>query len=311
MDCQTVLKILDCCVADLADANAASARAAEAHLAECRRCAAVVRNRRRLDRKIGRILRSVPVPQDAPQRLLARIAEIEAAVSARDRHSGATSSSQPPDMGALVKAASNSMDGRRPANLAEPAARTADGSGRGIPRKRLAGAACVVAALGLVAAVWFLRPRLTVEDISRELAQIDEQTLQNLPDFNGNSAASQIPPEPGWQKLEWCCGGKAKGLPATAAYHAVAVFGFIIPQRDYHPKFSGVLALIPRAQVRRPPSAPTFSAACTAAQSSGYNSGPIGETASVAWTSGDVVCICLVGTDSRAALQRILDEPSA
>lgn len=310
MDCRTALQILDCERAGTSDLPAGDLAAAEAHLAGCRRCRAIVQNRRRLDRKIGRVLRAVDVPRGARERLFAQLAALETA---------AVASEQPAD-GRTDDAAKASFDVREegcvgPAGTAGRAdfvrvrAEEPGGPKRSLWRGLVPVTACLaVAAIAFFGVVWLMTPRWSVDEVRLQLARVDFGSLEALGDFNGKPVASHLPAEPGWQKLEWRCGQSAKSLPDASSKHQFAVYGFVVPGRQRHP-IRGLLAVVPRRQMRAPPTAQSLSTA----PSSGYLSAGIGETVSVAWTEDDVVYVCLVegGEDSLATLRQILGASAA
>ncbi len=168
-------------------------------------------------------------------------------------------------------------------------------------------AAClVVAAIGFFSVIWLMTPRWTVADISQQLARIDFTTLDTLREFGGDPKASQLP-DPAWQKLDWTCHKIAKGWP-DAGRHQFAVYGFVLPGRQRHP-VRGLLAVIPRGQMRSPPGEQSV---LTAQRFGDYLSAQIGESVSVAWTENDLVYVCVIegGGESLSTLTQILG-PSA
>jgi hypothetical protein len=196
-----------------------------------------------------------------------------------------------------------------PAHVAQAPGEVPRGRQRSLWRGLVPVAACLAfAAIGFFGVIWLMTPRWSVEEVRLQLARIDFDSLEALRNFNGDPAASHLPAEPGWQKLEWRCGQSAKGLPAPAGKHQFAVYGFVIPSRQHHP-IRGLLAVVPLRQMRAPPVDQSLSAA----PSSGYLPALIGETVSVAWTDGDVVYVCLVegGEDSLATLRQILGASAA
>jgi hypothetical protein len=301
MDCRKALEVLDCRGAGMFDIPAADLAAAEAHLADCHRCAAMARNRRDLDRRIGRILRAVEVPEAARQRTLAALADLDA-------QAAATGSPVPE----VVAMGPNEKSDER--SLAEPCTHS-PARPDGLPTRRrfvtrawLPAAVClVVGAIAFFGVVWLLTPRWSVDEVCQELAKLDFDSLKELPDFKGNAVAGQIPTEPGWQSLQWCCGTVAKGLPANARTHAFAVYGFAM--RQGNSVVHGFLAVIPVRRMRAAPAAGSLSTASIG----DYHSARIGETVTAAWTSGDLVFVCMVqgGADSLQTLQQHLTAPPA
>jgi|HubBroStandDraft_6_1064221.scaffolds.fasta_scaffold103515_2 hypothetical protein len=289
MDCRAALEIFDCQRTDPSGVPDGDIAAAESHVAECRRCRAIVKNRRLLDRKIGRTMRSVDVPRGAQERLVARLSALESVAQAGEAPS------------------------EERAVAAEPAA-AAPASGEGLirPQRRLPRglvpvAACVaVAAIGFFTVIWALAPRLTVEDVRQRLAQIDFASLESLRDFEGGQTASRLPTDPAWKKLQWSCRQIAKGL-TDGKGHEFAVYGFVLPSRQRHP-IRGLLAVIPRGQMRAPPNN-----SLTDSLPSDYLPSQIGESVSVSWTDGGMVYVCLIegGEDSLSTLRQMLGESAA
>jgi hypothetical protein len=301
MDCRKALEVLDCRGAGMFDIPAADLAAAEAHLADCRRCAAIARNRRDLDRRIGRILRAVEVPEAARQRTLTALGELDAQVAATGSKVPevvATGLNEKPDQRIVAQRSAHS-----PERLDVLPARR-----RFVTRAWLPAAVClVVGAIAFFGVVWLLTPRWSVDEVCQELAKVDFDLLQELPDFKGNAVAGQIPKDPGWQSLQWCCDGVAKGLPANARSHAFAVYGFAM--RQGNSVVHGLLAVIPSQHMRAAPVADSLSTASIG----DYHSARIGETVTAAWTSGDLVFVCMVqgGADSLQTLQQHLTAPPA
>jgi hypothetical protein len=296
MDCRTALEILDCEGTGISGLPEADLAAAEAHLAECCRCAAIVDNRRWLDRKIGRSLRTVNLPRGGRQRLLRQLAALE---TAANTEVVIGTGIQPAVAPGTVERANVVK-----APVEEPLRRQ-----RRMWRGLVPVAAClVVAAIGFFSVIWLMTPRWSVEEVRLELAKISFDSLESLRDYNGDAVANHLPADPGWQKLEWPTGKAAKGLPDGSNPHQFAVYGFVIPGRQRRP-ISGLLAVIPRHRMRAPPEAQSLSEA----SASDYLPARIGETVSVAWTDGDVVYVCMVegGADSLDVLKRILGAPAA
>jgi hypothetical protein len=297
MDCRTALKVLDCERDGVAGLGEADVKAAQAHLAECPRCLAIAEGRRQLDRNIGRVMRAVHVPLDAQERLITKLTVLE---------SGAKTA-----VGLAVAAATTTA--ATTVSVAETSDVVTAASLRPRPavrrwtRRLVPVAAClVVAAIGFFSVIWLMTPRWTVADVSQQLARIDFTTLDTLREFGGDPRASQLP-DPAWQKLDWTCHKIAKGWP-EAGRHQFAVYGFILPGRQRHP-VRGLLAVIPRGQMRSPPEEQSV---LTAQQFGDYLSAQIGESVSVAWTENDLVYVCVIegGGESLSTLTQILG-PSA
>jgi hypothetical protein len=355
MNCRTALQILDCMsAAGMSDLPAAEVAAAEEHVADCRRCAAVVRSRQKLDRRIGRILRAVEVPRDAQCRLLEKVAVLEAsrqaaepasAISGRIESTVGIGPSQNGGLGAMATAlrghapdmpiqsdghgthqftvdgpvgilgsAAPASENLRPAEpVSAPIPHELPGrtlrSRRRVMTRLVPAAACLaVAIVGFFGAVWLLTPRWTVDDIRIQLAAIDFETLQALPKFHGATVAASLPADAAWQNLGWYGDQVPRSLSGPSGRHAVAVYGFRFRDKR-HRWIGGLLAIAQRSCVPNPPTELSIAYA----PNPEYVSAKIGESVSVAWTSGDVVCVCLVqgGPDSLALLQDLLSAPAA
>ncbi len=168
MDCRVALEILDCEGSGMAGLPDAVIAAAEAHLAGCCRCAAIAENRRWLDRKIGRALRTVDLPRGGRQRLLAQLAALETA--ADDADLAMSTNNQP--------AAAQGTAG---------IAHFAESPTAGPPRRQrplwqglVPVAAClIVAAVGFFSVIWLMTPRWSVEEVRLELAKINFDSLES------------------------------------------------------------------------------------------------------------------------------------
>jgi hypothetical protein len=293
MDCRTALETLECDGTGLTDVADADVKAAEAHLSECPRCQAILEGRRQLDRKIGRVMRSVEVPAGAKERLVAQLVDLESGATASFQESVAAVATPVPSaaFGEAVVA--------RPINPTRPARR--------VTSRLLPIAACVaLAAIGFFSVIWLMTPRWTVAEVRQQLAQLDFGSLDSLREFRGDSAASQLPADLNWQKLDWSCHKIAKGWPGGGG-HQFAVYGFVLPGRQHH-AVRGLLAVIPRGQMRLPPDEQSL----LTAQFVDYLSAQIGESVSVAWTEDNEVYVCVIegGEESLNTLLQILG-PSA
>jgi hypothetical protein len=287
MDCRQALQILEFDGGDaggsLAEIYSAEERAAaEAHLESCPACARTVANRQDLARTIGRVMRAVPIPRGAQQRLLARLSELEIADADTDAGRTAVVPASASELNGLHsdggEAGRNGQPSLSPAPSVKPA-RPIQVTGRVSRRrflKRLVPlTACLAVALvGFFGVVWI---------------------------FKGKDAS--LPSE--WERL---CGTKAKGL--SLAPNVIAVYGFDIPNPRHTGAVRGLIAVIPRARIRKLPKADSLA---TASSLSEYLESRIGtDSVCVAWQQGDVVCVCLIqGPDSLSTLQSALQQPSA
>jgi hypothetical protein len=307
MDCRTALEILDCQGAALCRLSGSDLAAANAHLAECSRCRTIAHGRRRLDRKIGRVMRAVVVPRDAQERLLAQLAELETVSHATGAASGSqseaaeTTSSDVPHELHRAPAAIIVQD-----QSVEVPLKSAARSRRPMWRTLMPVSACAaLAAIAFFSAIWLMTPRWSVEDVRVQLAHLDFVALETLKNFQGDPAVSQLPTDPGWHKLDWRCQQVAKAWPDASGRHQFAVYGFVIPSRQRH-AVRGLLAVVPRRKVSAPPQVQSIGTA----PSSDYFSARLGEgeAVSVAWTEGDVVYVCLVvgGEEPLTTLRQML-----
>jgi len=314
MDCRQALQILefDGGNADdsLAEVYSAEERAAaQAHLESCPACARTVGNRRDLDRAIGEVMREVPIPRGAQQRLLARLSELQTANSGADVGPTSAALAGASDLRGLHSVGEQVGRNGQPLSSTVPTVRPA----RPIQATRLTSrrrflkrlvplAAClVVAFVGFFGVVWLFMPSFSVEEVSGALAKVEFESLGKLSDFNGKDAS--LPSE--WERL---CGTKAKGLPLASK--VIAVYGFDIPKMRHTGTVRGLIAVIPRSRIRNLPDADSLA---TASLSSGYLQAQIGESVCVAWQQGDFVYVCLIrgGPDSLSTLQSLLEQPSA
>ncbi len=322
MDCRRTLEVLEFDAAPAEEFpvevfSAEERAAAEAHLETCPACARAVESRRQLDRTIGDVMRAVPIPRGAQQRLLAQLAELEAA-------EGATAASQTK----LAHASSNGQLAQGPES----------GGGQGtvgagectaplkparwvdwkdpVSRRRFlkrlvpVAASLVIALGGFFGVVRYFMPSWSVGEVSDALAKVDFDRLPDLPNFTGKDALSRFTEEPGWDRLQWRCGREAKGLPLAS--DVIAVYGFEIPKsrRPGSEAVRGLIALIPLSKVRNVPAANSLA---MATPTSGYVQAQIGESIAVAWQQGDAVCVCLIRGDanSLSTLQGMLEQPAA
>jgi len=311
MDCRQALQILEFDAGDAGDSlaevySAEERAAAETHVESCPACARTVQHRRDLDRSIGQVMRAVPIPRGAQQRLLARLSELETADSGTD----AGRTAVVPAGAGGEEAGRNGQPSPSTASLVEPA-RPIQATRRASRRRFLKSlvplTACLVVALvGFFGVVWYFTPRWSVDDVSGALAEVDFGSLGSLADFKGSDAVAHFPSEPGWERLDWKCGTLAKGLPF--APNVIAVYGFDIPKTRHTGAVRGLIAVIPRNRIRNVPQADSLATASIEYLEARIGTGSV----CVAWQQGDVVCVCLIqGPDSLSTLQGVLQQPSA
>jgi len=314
MDCRQALQILEFDAGDAGDSlaevySAEERAAAETHVESCPACARTVQHRRDLDRSIGQVMRAVPIPRGAQQRLLARLSELETANADTDAGRTAVVLAGAPESNGphsdSEEAGRNGQLSPSPAPLVKPARRiqvTDRASRRRFLKRLVPLTACLAVALvGFFGVVWLFMPSFSVEEVSGALAKVDFESLGKLSDFKGKDAS--LPSE--WERL---CGTKAKGLPLASK--VIAVYGFDIPKMRHTGTVRGLIAVIPRSRIRNLPDADSLA---TASLSSGYLQAQIGESVCVAWQQGDFVYVCLIrgGPDSLSTLQSLLEQPSA
>jgi hypothetical protein len=270
--------------------------AAQAHLAGCPACERAMRQRRELDRSIGRVMRNVPVPRGAQHRLLAQLAELEAADAATGASVEGTS------------AHAETTGSERDASVVPGAASPLRPTRRRFLKTLVPLSALVLALAGFFGVVWLFSPHFSVNDVSGALADIDFKSLGQLGDFTGSSVASGLPSEPGWDHLKWQCDKHPKSLPLASA-NVIAVYGFELPKSRQPGVVQGLIAVIPRSRVHNPPTADSLA---TASPSDYLTTARIGESVCVAWQQDDFVYVCLVsGPDSLSRLQSVLQQPAA
>lgn len=269
MDCQQALQILD--LARPGENAPPSPEVAEAlaHIEEHASCARIYHNRLRFDRQIAHIMQSAPEPPPGlKERLLA-------AVDAAARPE-AVKTEGPPQ---IADAAKDSATQSVPSS--PPARRTS--SRRAV--FRYAAVAC--AALLAGAALWRLMPggpqTAPFAELRTELVANLPAAVETLPAWSGGGP----PPLPrGWDvdsiriepPREWV------GHPDPDV--RVAVYPMHLSRQGRRgATFRGVLLVIPRRAVINPPQAGYFSAQRNVAY--------VGQSATVAWTSGEWVYVCV------------------
>ncbi len=178
-------------------------------------------------------MRAVVVPRDAQERLLAQLADLEAAPYAREAAPGSQTEA----------AEISSIDvpheiHRPPAAIAEqsqvvPApVKAAARSQRPMWRALVPVSACAaVAAIAFFGAIWLMTPRWSVDEVRVQLARVDFDLLETLRNFQGEPAVRQLPADPGWHKLEWRCRQVAKGWPDTLRSPSVRCLRVHDPQQ--------------------------------------------------------------------------------
>jgi hypothetical protein len=235
-------------------------------------------------------MRNVPVPRGAQQRLLAQLAELESATA--DGVEATSAQADGSDCNASVT--TGRLAPSRPTR-------------RRFLKTLVPLSALVVALAGFFGVVWLFSPSYSVNDVSKALADMDFQSLEQLSDFTGSRAASSLPSEAGWDQMKWPCGKRPKSLPLAAA-NVIAVYGFKLPNVKQLAEVQGLVAVIPLSRVSN---APTADSPANASPSD-YLTARIGESVCVAWKQEGFVYVCLMsGPDSLSRLQAVLQQPAA
>lgn len=281
MNCHDALEQLESARPSSRDRYDSELRAASDHVAGCTRCSELFQSRESLDRRIGRVMRDVPIPDGLQLRIL------EAA-------------------GVTTEAASGRV---RPKSIAgkDPAKRTSQSRRRWLHSMV---AVSVIAAALLTGVVFLLtgdpppETRLTLDTIRTD-ATLD---VTQLRPFKG--AFTPKPPGGLWRDRVQIDATAKGDLADKDGSHRVAAFAFTVRGRGrtHH----GVIVAIPTKQLVDPPSATTINTR----RSDVYARRPSGRSFHMfAWRSKDeavtYVCFVEAGGDALEALQTALTPPSA
>lgn len=287
MDCRTALEILDAVRPDFADRMEPEVSAASDHIESCRRCEDHFLARRHFDRRLGQVMRDVPVPAGLKSRLLAEVATPRAC-----EEQDATTE-QP---AALAGAVAVTPDAPLASPMPDPPGRRQQ---RG--RRRALLLALASTALLLLAAVTFFlarasqAPAWTMAELRHD-AGTAFQDFDDLPVFDGGFDPRL--PEYGWETSRAIAiARQPRGFPPGTGPHAAALYYFAL--RDGRPgRVDGILLVTPKQNIAEPPANQRFNA-------QGVGSGPV---STVAWTEGEYVYVCVVrgGGDSLERVERAL-----
>ena len=273
MDCHTALEILEVVRPDSADRMEPEVVEASDHVENCRLCEDHFLARRHFDRRLGQMMREVPVPPGLKSRLLAELGFPETS----------------PDPVADAEPI--------PVRLAEPDEASVP---QGRARRRARMLAFVSSALALTVLVTFFvvrssqSPAWTLAELRHE-ARTAFQSFEELPIFNGDFDARL--PEHGWESRAISIVEPPRGFPPDLARHSAALYYFAL--RDgRRPPVVGILLVTTKQSVTEPPENPYFNA-------EGVGSGPL---STVAWTEGEFVYVCVIdgGGNSLERLERAL-----
>ncbi|MGE3315488.1 MAG: hypothetical protein AB7O26_10260 [Planctomycetaceae bacterium] len=276
MDCRTALSLLESVRPDTDDLSSPELVDAAEHLARCAKCEAIFLKRQASDRKIGDLMRNVPVPAHLEESLLR---SVEAAA------------------------------GRERVHIPSPVAMTRTSSparNRGA-RIRFVAAACVILllVLGGWGVVLLTGPATTLPELFQELADVGRWSA--LPEFHGDQQLLSLP-DSSWESgLVWSQ-EPPRGLPRAAEAHLAALRSFEAPV-SRHDRLSGILLVMFRSSIASPPeeSSGMPSAPVDYVEIAGR------QYTVVAWSSGDYLYVCGVegGADALEQLQRALELPPA
>lgn len=308
LDCLTVQRNLESVRPGSDDLAAPELASTAEHLRGCPACQAVLRQRERLDRRIGLMCRDVAVPSGLKVQILAalehptRAAACDGAAACEQvpAHEFATGGSP-----ALMVGAASTAGGLPAPAL--PAPNTAGSSTRpASARRTLRRALVTIAASLLVCAslgLWLLRP--AVPTIALEV--VEQSTMEAfvhsnpLPLFVGSFGSGIVPRLPERMNLP---ASLAAAVPneLTIEGQRAAVFYFSIAR----PKLKGrgmkalqaCLVVMPRAVLKSPPEV-----------LGGYKYS--GGLAITLWTEGDLAYVCCVSGASDLDLDRLFRQSAS
>lgn len=286
MDCRTARENLEAARLQTDDMDESHFAAAVAHLQICTECAAVLHSRQQLDRRVGRLMRDIPVPVDLKERLIRAIAMAELCPAA-DRFAH-----REPDFTFSASRGPTAAPGRPPRMLYG-----------GLLRRGLAAAAvCLLIGVAIWLALWVqLGPSVTLTQLQEEVP-LD---FASLPNFDGSFDAQ--PPDDWLSSPRFRFDREAMGwAPRGERGHVAALYRFRFQMRR-DVSYGGVLLVIPTRSVAAPISAQVFDAGGVR-----YFSSSQGSYAAVAWTAGEMTYVCFVsGGDAANAIEQALHVPPA
>lgn len=267
MNCREARRQLESIRPDAADRDAPEFAGAANHLAECSRCRTHFEAAQQIDRRIGRVMRDVPVPDGLQSRLLASLRDPALALGDSSGEWPAAQDSQP------------AVDAPPP---------------RKKTRVRVL-AAVVAACAAAIVLTWIFWPPppsvaspLSLADL-RSDTTLDPSQLSQLSPFDGNFDAR--PPGGVWTRNpKITIDRRAKGDLERDGVHRVALFGFWIRGNNGR-ELPGVLLAIPKDRLGDPPAdnLPTLDD-----RPQHYARRASGVWYSFAWTEGETVYVCFI-----------------
>lgn len=294
MNCHDALIQLEAARPSSSDYQEPDLVTAFTHVESCRGCRETLDAREQLDRRIGRVMRDVPVPAGLKERLLASLWQPDAT----------NGSDQPePD----VTAAKPFM--RPVGDAANAASARVAVQGRRRWLQAVIGVAAAAALITGVFVLWTQQPEpsnlLTMDDVRRQTT-LD---LSRLEAFNGQFHAP--PPDGLWQhsrRIQF--DETAKGdLPGVDGKHRAALYKFTY--RNDRGEFHGVMLVMPKRFLNDPPTATMINTE----RRDLYARRESGSYHTFAWQPADseLVYVCFVpaGGEAVDALQQVLSPQPA
>lgn len=279
MNCQDALQLLEAARPSSDDLRDPELAPAANHLDACPRCREVYASRESLDRRIGRVMRDVPVPVGLRERLLESLGEKAVPQSA--------------------PAASKAKD------VSQRAASSRRRWLHAMVGVSIAAAALVSGVVLLLTGDPPADTRLTMETLRNET----KLNVRSLPAFDGDFAPR--PPGGLWKHRDIVIDETARGdLRGKNGKHRVAVYEFAVHDRNNRPH-RGVILAIPTSALQDPPAATTVNTR----RNDVYASRPGGNWHMLSWQSKEegltYVCFMRTGGDALDALERALTPPAA
>lgn len=314
LDCLTVQRNLESVRPGSDDLAAPELASTAEHLRGCPACQAVLRQRERLDRRIGLMCRDVAVPSGLKVQILAALehptraaaCDVAAACEQVPAHKPSPAHEFATGGSPALMAGAASMGGGLPAP-ALPAPTTAGASTRPASARRTLRRALVTIAASLLVCgglgLWLLRPAAP----AIALEAVEQSTMEAfvhsnpLPPFVGSFRSGIVPRLPERMNLP---ASLAAAVPneLTIEGQRAAVFYFSIAR----PKLKGrgmkplqaCLVVIPRAVLKAPPEV-----------LGGYKYS--GGLAVTLWTEGDLAYVCCVSGASDLDLDRLFRQSAS